>query len=77
MSEATSYRFEAMGDNKSLKKALLRQTERIKYDEMMAERESIVKQVRKAALKQLIAQDNAVYEKELHAQGKTFYVQRT
>lgn len=43
MSEATSYRFEANTDNKSLRRALNRQKERIKYDELMATREGIVK----------------------------------
>ncbi|XP_077989470.1 uncharacterized protein LOC144443798 [Glandiceps talaboti] len=120
MSEATSYRIEAMGERKSLLKALSRQQERIKYDEVMAEREGILKheedvnqkavwnenleeashrrklkdnidimkketklhgkalvEVRRAALRQLLQRDSALYEQELHAQGKTFYVKRT
>ncbi|XP_070542598.1 uncharacterized protein [Ptychodera flava] len=120
MSEATSYRFEAMGDRKSLQKALQRQQERIKYDDTMAERQAILKheedvnqkavwnenleeashrrrlkdnianmkaetklhgkalvEVRRAALKRLLDGDLAMYEQELHAQGKTFYTKRT
>ncbi|XP_041464426.1 uncharacterized protein C1orf189-like [Lytechinus variegatus] len=43
MSEATSYRFENNIENKSLQRALHRQKERIKYDELMAAREGVVK----------------------------------
>ncbi|XP_013411377.1 uncharacterized protein C1orf189 homolog [Lingula anatina] len=43
MSEATSYRFEVNTENKSLQKALQRQQERIKNDELMAAREKTVK----------------------------------
>ncbi|XP_022098560.1 uncharacterized protein C1orf189 homolog [Acanthaster planci] len=45
MSLATSYRFEAntATNRKSLQRALQPQKERIKYDELMARRESVVK----------------------------------
>ncbi|XP_072014412.1 cilia- and flagella-associated protein 141-like [Amphiura filiformis] len=119
MSEATSYRFEANTENKSLRRALNRQKERIKYDELMAEREGVVKseltinqysawsenleeasekkrvkerneiitgetklagktllEVRRAALRQQMDKEYAIYEQELQAQGKAFYFKR-
>ncbi|XP_071964869.1 uncharacterized protein [Antedon mediterranea] len=43
MSLNTSYRFEKQTEKASLKRALNRQKERIKYDELMVTREAIVK----------------------------------
>ncbi|XP_033109516.1 uncharacterized protein LOC117110801 [Anneissia japonica] len=47
MSLATSYRFETQTEKTSLKRALNRQKERIKYDELIVARESIVKNEKK------------------------------
>ncbi|XP_033641441.1 uncharacterized protein C1orf189 homolog [Asterias rubens] len=121
MSLSTSYRFEAntATNQKSLQKTLQPQKERIKYDELMATRESVVKdelelnqkalwsenleeasefrrvkelaaqlkseikfaskgliEVRRAALRQRLDREYAMYEEELHARGKAFYFKR-
>ncbi|XP_071504949.1 uncharacterized protein [Diadema setosum] len=119
MSEATSYRFESNTENINLQRALNRQKERIKHDELMAEREAVVRSelkvnqkaewtenleeasaarrmrgekaavkaevaiaskalvaVRRAALREQIEQEYAMYEQELRAQGKAFYFKR-
>lgn len=84
MSEATSYRFEANTDNKSLRRALNRQKERIKYDELMAAREGVVKSevttneysqwsenLAEASEKRRIKEKNDVLESEKKLAGKS------
>lgn len=120
MSLSTSLRYEInTGGTQAFKEARLRQQERIQTDEMMADRQNVVRlekitnqragwnenlekacwnksiqnqnkkiqeelklaakaslAVRRRSLQNLIEKEMAIYEKELHLQGKTFFKQR-